>query len=351
MTRRSRATMSEIAAAAGVSVPTVSKVVNGRPDVAPHTRQTIEELLAERGYSSPRSRANTHVGLIDLVFVDLGSPWSMAILAGVEEVAYRANTGVVVSAVHGRHRTRPDDRWLENVLARRSDGALLILSELSPRQQQRLDELGVPVVIVDPAGTPPPGIPSVGATNWAGGLAAAEHLIELGHTRIAVIGGPTDVLCSRARMDGFRAAMGNAGLKIPSGYVRYGDFLSAAGYRETSALLDLPEPPTAIFVCADQMALGAYEALYERGMRVPDDMSIVGFDDLDEARWAVPPLTTVRQPLTEMAGMATRMLLSLIAGEDLETPRVELATPLVVRASTRPVAAALWAESGTVTSD
>jgi LacI family transcriptional regulator len=336
MARGTKATMSEIAAAAGVSVPTVSKVVNGRPDVAPATRRTIEELLRAHGYSSRRSRPTERVGLIDLVFVDLGSPWAMAILAGVEEVAYRAGTGVVVTAVHGRHRTRPDERWLENVSARRSDGVLLILSELSKGQQTRLEALGVPVVTVDPAGTPAPGIPSVGATNWAGGLAAAEHLIGLGHTRIAVIGGPTDVLCSRARMDGFRAAMGSAGLAIPSGYVRYGDFLSASGYRETIALLNQPAPPTAIFVCADQMALGAYEALYERGMRVPDDMSIVGFDDLDEARWAVPPLTTVRQPLTEMAGMATRMLLSLISGEELETTRVELATPLVVRASTAP---------------
>jgi LacI family transcriptional regulator len=338
MVRRNKATMSEIAAAAGVSVPTVSKVVNGRPDVAPGTRSTIEELLRERGYSSRRSRPKERVGLIDLVFVDLGSPWAMAILAGVEEIAYRAGSGVVVSAVHGRHRTRPDERWLENLAARRSDGVLLILSELSKGQQTRLDALGVPVVIVDPAGTPAPGIPSVGATNWAGGLAAAEHLVELGHERIAVIGGPTDVLCSRARVDGYRAAMGAAGLSIPHGYVRYGDFLSATGYRETMALLELPTPPTAIFVCADQMALGAYEALYEKGMRVPDDVSIVGFDDLDEARWAIPPLTTVRQPLTEMAGMATRMLLTLVSGEELETTRVELATPLVVRASTAPPA-------------
>ncbi len=334
MVRRSKATMSEIAAAAGVSVPTVSKVVNGRPDVAPGTRSTIEELLRERGYSSRRSRPKERVGLIDLVFVDLGSPWAMAILAGVEEIAYRAGSGVVVSAVHGRHRTRPDDRWLENLAARRSDGVLLILSELSKGQQTRLDALGVPVVIVDPAGTPAPDIPSVGATNWAGGLAAAEHLVELGHERIAVIGGPTDVLCSRARVDGYRAAMGAAGLPIPNGFVRYGDFLSATGYRETMALLELPQPPTAIFVCADQMALGAYEALYEKGMRVPDDVSIVGFDDLDEARWAIPPLTTVRQPLTEMAGMATRMLFNLVSGEELETTRVELATPLIVRSST-----------------
>ena len=335
MVKREKATLSEIAAAAGVSVPTVSKVVNGRPDVAPRTRQAIEKLLASRGYAGRRSAPRKPVGLIDLVFVDLGSPWAMAILAGVEEVAYRAGTGVAVSAVHGRQRTRPDDRWLENLAGRRSDGVLLILSELTARQQRRLTDLGVPVVIVDPAGAPPPGIPSVGATSWAGGLSAVEHLVSLGHSRIAVIAGPNDVLCSRARVAGYRAAMGAAGLDVPARYVRYGDFMSATGYRQTMDLLDLPEPPTAIFVCSDQMALGAYEALYERGIRVPDGMSIVGFDDLDEARWAIPPLTTVRQPLSDMAGMATRMLLTLIGGEELDTERVELSTSLVVRQSTR----------------
>jgi LacI family transcriptional regulator len=335
--KRGRATMSEIAAAAGVSVPTVSKVVNGRPDVAPRTRQAVEKLLQARGYTSNRRATpavHTKAGLLDVVFVDLGSPWAMAILAGVEEVAYRAETAVSVSAIHGRHRTRPDDRWLENLAARRSDGVLLVLSELTARQQQRLVDLGVPVVIVDPAGAPPADIPSVGATNMAGGLSAVEHLVTLGHQRIAVIAGPTDVLCSRARVAGYRAAMGAAGLDITAGFVRYGDFMSGTGYRETVALLDLPEPPTAIFVCSDQMALGAYEALYERGLRVPDDMSVVGFDDLDEAKWAIPPLTTVRQPLSEMAGMATRMLLALIDGEELDTSRVELSTALVIRQST-----------------
>jgi len=291
-------------------------------------------VLRERGYSLPHARSRDRVGLIDLVFVDLGSPWAMEILAGVEEVTHRAGTGVVVSAVHGRRRTRPHRRWLENLAARRSDGVLLVLSELSPAQQAHLTKLGIPVVIVDPAGAPDPAVPSVGATNWAGGVAATEHLIGLGHKRIAVIGGPTDVLCSRARVDGYRAAMNAAGLKIPAGFVRTGDFLSPTGYRETLVLLSQPRPPTAIFVCADQMALGAYEALYERGLRVPDDVSIVGFDDLEEARWAIPPLTTVRQPLAEMAGMGTRMLLQLIDGDELDMLRVELSTSLVVRSST-----------------
>ena len=209
-----------------------------------------------------------------------------------------------------------------------------IWDAMSPAQQAHLANLGIPVVIVDPAGAPDPAVPSVGATNWAGGVAATEHLIGLGHKRIAVIGGPTDVLCSRARVDGYRAAMNAAGLKIPAGFVRTGDFLSPTGYRETLVLLSQPRPPTAIFVCADQMALGAYEALYERGLRVPDDVSVVGFDDLEEARWAIPPLTTVRQPLAEMAGMGTRMLLQLIDGEELDMLRVELSTSLVVRSST-----------------
>jgi LacI family transcriptional regulator len=326
--------MSEVAVAAGVSVPTVSKVVNGRPDVSKDTRERVEKLLRQHSYRPRAARPERRVGLIDLVFVNRGSAWAMEILAGAEEVAHRAGTGIVVSAVHGRNRTRPDRSWLDNLAGRRSDGVLLILSQLSADQQALLDQLGIPVVVVDPAGQPPPGIPSVGASNWAGGLAATEHLIGLGHKRIAVIGGPSDVLCSRARVDGYRTAMSAAGLKVRPGYVRSGDFLSPTGYRETLTLLDLPHPPTAIFAGADQMALGAYEALYERGLRTPDDVSIVGFDDLDEARWAVPPLTTIRQPLTEMAGMATRMLLALIAGEELESTRVELATPLVVRSST-----------------
>ncbi len=330
--------MSQVAAAAGVSVPTVSKVVNGRPDVSSDTRERVEELLRAHSYRPRAARPGRRVGLIDLVFVDLGSPWAMEILAGAEEVAHRAGTAIVVSAVHGRNRTRPDRGWLDNLAARKSDGVVLILSQLSGDQQAMLDRLEIPVVVVDPAGAPTPDMPSVGATNWAGGLAATEHLIGLGHERIALVGGPSDVLCSRARTDGYRTAMSAAGLKVPQGYVRAGDFMSPTGYRETMALLNLPKPPTAIFACSDQMALGAYEALYERGLRTPDDVSIVGFDDLDGARWAVPPLTTVRQPLHDMAAMATRMLLRLIAGEELETTRVELATPLVVRASTAPPA-------------
>ncbi len=333
---KSRPTLAEIAGEAGVSVSTVSKVINGHLDVAAETRRQVERLLEQHRYQQRRHRKRRPVGLIDLVFLDLGSPWAMEILTGVEEVAHDAGFGVVVSAVHDRKRSRPGRRWLDNIQDRRSDGVVLVLSELSPQQQDQLDALGIPVVLVDPVGDPARETPAVGAANWDGGLTATEHLIGLGHRRVAMLAGPPDVMCSRARVDGYRSAMRDAGLPVPDGYVTHGDFLAGTGKDLTEVLLDLPEPPTAIFAGSDQMARGAYEVLYKRGLRVPDDVSVVGFDDLPEARWATPPLTTVRQPLRDMAQMATRMLFDLVNGGEPETTRMELATRLVQRDSTAP---------------
>ena len=183
-----------------------------------------------------------------------------------------------------------------------------------------------------PAGVDPQESPTIGATNWSGGLSATEHLIELGHRRIGLIAGPKSLLCSRARLDGYRAALEAAG--IEEQLIVQGDFLHESGYAGAAELLDLPEPPTAIFASSDTMALGAYEAARRRGMRVPDDLSVVGFDDLPESRWSSPPLTTVRQPLADMGAQAARTALRLARGEDIEVPRVELATELMVRDST-----------------
>jgi len=332
---RRRPTLAEVARQAGVSVSTVSKVVNGHLDVSDETRRQVELLLEQHQYRPRRSPGRQPVGLIDLVFQDLDNSWAMQILGGVEQVAHEQGIGVVVSAVHD-DRSRPGRRWLDNVRARSSDGVVLVLSELSPEQRSQLEALGVPVVVVDPVGDLAHDVPAVGTTNWAGGLAATQHLIDLGHTRIATISGPTRVLCSRARVDGYRSALDAAGLTVPDNYIGHGDFSIPGGYAETHRLMDLPEPPTAIFAGSDMMARGAYEALFERGLRVPHDVSVVGFDDLPEAAWAAPPLTTVRQPLSEMGQMAARTLLRMVAGGRPSSPRVELATELVKRASTAP---------------
>ncbi|SBT42539.1 LacI family DNA-binding transcriptional regulator [Micromonospora narathiwatensis] len=326
-----RVTITAIAQEAGVSVPTVSRVLNGRSDVAPGTRERVEELLRHHGYRRRGSRTVRRADLLDLVFNDLDSPWAVEIIRGVEDIGHAAGVGTVVSAIHS-HSTSTR-QWLQNLQARASDGVIVVTSHLSPPVHAQLRRLNVPVVVVDPAGVPATDVPSIGATNWAGGLAATEHLLGLGHRRIGFVAGPTHLLCSRARLDGYRAALEAAGAPLDERLVQAGDFYHASGFAAGSALLGLDDPPTAIFAASDQMAFGVYEAVRRRGLRVADDVSVVGFDDLPEARWASPPLTTVRQPLVEMGRLAARTVLRLGQGEEIEAPRVELATELVVRDS------------------
>ncbi|MFJ3673216.1 LacI family DNA-binding transcriptional regulator [Streptomyces sp. NPDC090106] len=328
-----RVTIAEIARQAGVSVPTVSRVVNGRSDVSPRTRALVEELLRRHDYRR-RPAAGPGAALLDLVFNDLDSPWAVEIIRGVEEVAHAAGVGTVVSAIHGRSGDARE--WMRNLRARASDGVILVTSDLDPLLHEELRVLGVPLVVVDPAGSPTLDAPTIGAANWSGGMAATRHLLSLGHRRIAMIAGPPRLLCSRARFDGYRAALEGAGLTVDDELVVPGDFRPESGFTGCSALLDLPRPPTAVFAASDQMALGAIEALRQRGLRVPQDMSLVGFDDLPEVRWSAPPLTTVRQPLAEMGKLAVRTVLGLARAERPDAPRVELGTELVVRASTAP---------------
>jgi LacI family transcriptional regulator len=176
----------------------------------------------------------------------------------------------------------------------------------------------------------------VSATNWAGGQAAAQHLLDLGHRRIAALLGPADSSATRDRLAGYRAALEAAAVPFDPALIRYGDWHAALAGEAMRDLLALAVPPTAVFAGNDEQCLGVYRALYERGLRVPDAMSVVGFDDLPFAALLAPPLTTVRQPLREMGRVATALLLRLIAGEPVERVRVELATPLVRRGSSAP---------------
>jgi LacI family transcriptional regulator len=333
--RASRVTIADIAREAGVSVPTVSKVLNGRGQVSDATRQRVEALLESNNYLRRRAAPVRNSGLIDLVINEVDSPWSAEVIGGVQQLAAEHRTGVVVTAVHGR--AADTLRWLDNLTQRGSDGVILVVTELARAQRRQVEELRIPIVVVDPVGNPDPAIPSVGATNWHGGIAATQHLLELGHRRIGILTGPDDMLCSRARRDGYRAALEQAGITIDTALERAGDFHHGTGFSGTAELLALPDPPTAIFACSDLQALGAYEAIRRAGLQVGRDVSVVGFDDLPSADWAAPPLTTVRQPLSEMAGVAARIVLqgaeTVLPGG---TQRLELATELVVRESTAP---------------
>ena len=325
--------MAFIAQKAGVSVPTVSKVLNGRSDVAPETRRRVETVIREHGYRRV-GRTDSVAPILELIFHELESEWALEIVRGVERVAVNNQLSVVLSELQGRH--TPGRGWIEGALARRPTGVIAVFSDLSETMRNQLRTRGIPFVIVDPTGEPVHDTPSVGATNWNGGLTATRHLLALGHTRIAAVGGPSDILCSRARLDGFRAAMDAAGVPVDPALVSHGRFAVEHGIERGRALLRLPNPPTAIVTGNDLQALGVYQAAREERRHIPEDLSVVGFDDLPVARWVGPPLTTVRQPLVEMAEAAAEMVLVLARGETPSQSRVELSTELVVRESTAP---------------
>lgn len=333
-----RATISEIALEAGVSVPTVSKVLNGHAHVAAETRARVEEIIARRDYARRPARRRKKAGLIDLVFPGLKSEWALEIIEGVERVAQDAGYGTVVSSLSlDGSRIQP---WLANMAERKSDGLLMAVYELNAKQIQRIKSLGIPVVLIDPVGQPGPDLMTVGAANWDGAFSAAEHLLALGHRRIGMIGGRPDLQCSSAREDGHLAALRRAGLVMDPELVVPGDFSREAGEAGARKLLELADPPTAIFAGNDEQALGAYRAARKSGLRIPEDLSIIGFDDIPAADWIEPGLTTVRQPVVHMAETAMRALLRYLDGDEELPQRIELGTELVVRGSTAPPAKA-----------
>jgi LacI family xylobiose transport system transcriptional regulator len=325
-------TVARIARLAGVSAPTVSRVLNGQSGVALSTRQRVEEVIRRHGYQRPESSGPA--AIIELVFHALESLWALEIMQGVEQVARENELAVVLTEMQGR--LTPGKAWTEQVLARRPTGVIAVFSELTVRQQSQLSTRSIPLVVLDPTGEPLHETPSVGATNWNGGLAATRHLLELGHRRIAMISGPTEWLCCRARLDGYRAAMDRAGVAVDPELTRVSILYVEGGLRDGTELLRLPDPPTAIFCANDLQALGVYEAARRAGVRIPDDLSVVGFDDLSFTRWSGPPMTTVRQPLMQMGATAANMVVHLARGEQAEQTRIELATTLVVRGSTAP---------------
>ena len=335
-TTPARTTLAEVATSAGVSVATVSKVVNGRSDVAPDTRVRVQELLDRNGYRRRGTRRPTPRASIELAFEGDLVAYSSEIIQGVVDAAGPTGTHVVVTrrAVGAPEGVVGD--WARDRAESGIRAVIAVTSVLSSARLAALADVGVHLVVIDPIELPNVDVTSVGSTNFVGGMSAAQHLLDLGHRRIAYLGGYPRAACNQARMHGFRAALERARVELPADYVRSSHFMYVDGVQGGAALLDLPRPPTAVFAASDELAVGVMEAARSRGLRTPDDFSIVGFDDTQLARMASPPLTTVRQPLAEMGRVAVRTALRLVDGESIDSHHVELATELVLRRSTAP---------------
>ncbi|MCQ8194283.1 LacI family DNA-binding transcriptional regulator [Streptomyces rugosispiralis] len=333
-----RVTLAKVAETAGVSVATVSKVINGRRDVAQQTRDKVLELLRRYNYGGYRDDLRSHP-TVELFFgFERLSIYHTDIIQSVVDAGAREGIAVVVGR-RGDHDPAADPAtWARGLAAAGRRAVIAVTANtLSPPIREALNRVRMPLVLLDPESLPDDSIVSVGATNFSGGHAAATHLLSLGHRRIAYLGGTEHAGSNQARLHGFRSAMDAAGAWVLPELIRHaGTFHAAEGIEHGGRLLAVSPPPTAVFASSDELAAGVIEAARRRGLRVPEDLSVVGFDNTPLAQVTSPPLTTIHGPVREMGAVALRTALQLAAEEKIDSHHVELATQLVVRDSTRP---------------
>jgi LacI family transcriptional regulator, galactose operon repressor len=336
-----RPTLSVVARAAGVSTATASKVLNNRPDVAEKTRRRVEAALKEHGYEPTTGPRNAHRDVVVTVFDTLENIYSTQVLRGVLAAAAEMGVDIVVDElgdVGGAPRGEADaplsPAWIQSLVQRRRLGVLAVTTRLERAHARAFQRAGLPVVAIDPPNVVDAPVVSVASSNFTGGLQAATHLLELGHRRIGLAGGPAASVTADQRAHGYRSALEAAGIAPDAALLLRGDFTYGAGVAMGLALLDRDEPPSAIFAASDLTALGVLEAARQVGVQVPYDLSVVGYDDTPAALWSAPPLTAVRQNLTGLGQVALRTLVQEAEGRESVSHRIELATSLVARQST-----------------
>ena len=330
MNPAARVKLSDVAARAGVSVATVSKVVNSRYGVSKETVQMVQGVIDEMGYvgnlsaSSLRSATTNVLGILVADF----EPYSAEIIKGAATVTRGTSWELLAHAGGETH------GWERRSIARLGgtliEGAVVVTPTTSDVN------FIVPVVAIDPHYGPNQ-VPTVDADSYGGALAAVKHLISLGHSRIAYIGGRSELDSSRLRENGYRDAMAKAGLEVPATYVRESHYDPDVAEAIALEMLALPKRPTAIFAANDVTAIRVLSAATMIGLHVPSELSVVGFDDIPQASLVSPSLTTVRQPLGAMGQAAMEMLFEILAGTEQDT-HLRMPTELIVRESTAPPA-------------
>ncbi len=323
-------TIQDVAKASGVSVSTVSRVLNGKVDVADETQARIVSVIANLGYTSnlaARSMRSHKKNLIGLVVPDIGFPYSIEIMKGINQAIAESTYDLLVyttgdvqkseAASHEQHYVS----LLNNSL---TDGVIIVASAASDFITN------APIVAVDPHALKP-NYPSVQGTNYQGALDIMEYLLGLGHRRIGFICGRPEINSAGRRLLGYRDALTRAGVEVDESLILPGDFTTPGGHERGLQLLSMDNPPTAIFAANDQSAIGVFQAAEELGLRVPQDVSIVGFDNITEAKYL--GLTTIDQRLAEMGYVAVQMLLKLIKNEPLDDLIHKIPTQLLVRSS------------------
>lgn len=326
-------TIFDVAEKAGVSHSTVSRVLNNKNNVNAETRERVLQAMTQLGYVSnvsARSLAGGSSHVIGLLVDHLNTGYMGEIIRGIDEALEAHNYNLMLYTTH-RKKTR-ETAYVTKLTHDLADGLILIVPRNEKSYLETLQRRKFPYVLIDYQGYNRH-VPSIITTNKKGGYDATNYLIELGHHRIGFITGEMAYGCAPERLAGYQAALADHDIAFDPELVSEGNFLQPQGYRCAQHLLSLPTPPTALFVSNDVMAFGAMEAARDLGFRIPDDLSIIGFDDVPQAAHVHPPLSTVCQPLVEMGRRAAILLLAYIANPLAEVERVELSTRLVIRES------------------
>ena len=334
--RGGRVTLKDVAERAGVSLATASKVMNGRADVREATRETVAEAARDLGYQPKRRDVDRRRSAL-IHFDTLTSPYSLQVLEGAEQAAHRA--GVDLLVISGDQTPSGLSRaWMADAVARGVEGVILVTTPIGAQHAKWSRDLNLPLIAIDPVSIDPDvnGIVTISATNWEGGSTAVQHLLDLGHRRIGVLAGPADSVPARQRVQGYHSALGQAGVVWERELIEHGTFSYEEGQRGAERLLQLPDPPTAIFAVADTLGVGALRAARQLGVDVPEQLSVVSFDDTMIASWTHPQLTAVRQPLFSMGQVAIERLLALSSDPGLFAHPFKLETQLIERESTAP---------------
>ncbi|MFI9192930.1 LacI family DNA-binding transcriptional regulator [Streptomyces californicus] len=321
----------DVAAEAGVSVATVSRVLNGHPSVSQEARTRVLAAVEALGYrpnAVARSLRTAQTRTLGLVISDVLNPYFTELARFVEEEARALGYSVII----GNADERPDlqDHHVRTLIDRRIDGLLVSPADGGTPLLRDVALSGTPMVFVD-RWIPGIDVPVVRADGTGAVRDLVAHLHGLGHRRLAIIAGPAATTTGDERVEAFRGALGDHGLALPDAYIGQGDFQAASGRRATERFLELAEPPEVVFAADNLMALGALDAIRARGLRVPDDIALAAFDDIPWFVHTGPPITAVAQPTADLARAAVRALADRIEGR---TPQsVTLPARLVVRRS------------------
>lgn len=337
MQRRKQAvTIGEVARAAHVSVSTVSRVLNGKDDVAEGTELHVHEVIRKLGYApnlAARSMRSERTHIIGLIMPDIAGAYAREIMLGVNRAIAESEYGLLLFTTGDvrKHGTATDEQQYASMLGNSVTDGILIVAPVTEEFS-----IETPIVSIDPV-MAHPGYPTIHATNYEGALEAMSYLIGLGHRRISFIAGRPELESAVRRLKGYRDALAQAGIEIDESLILPGDFTTETAEVCARRLFDSDNPPTAIFAANDQSAIGVYHVAEERGLSIPKDISIVGFDNLPEAAYL--NLTTVDQFLSEMGYQAAKTLFQLIDGKPLEKQIQKMPTRLVVRGSCREIKA------------